>query len=78
MNFIAAIQHASIGFYIRRKQWPNYAMLRMEGVQLWWVNGVTFPANLLGIDKTGDVSAEDIQANDWEYVRSDITTYHHN
>jgi hypothetical protein len=78
MNFIAAIQHAAIGYGIRRKAWRNDAILMLENNQLHWIkdrNGVETPNNgiwneckLMGADITHDLTAEDIAAQDWEAI----------
>lgn len=62
MNFIQAVQHATIGYGIRRADWTSDAILYMEpktlGPALCWVkNGRIANLGLL-----------DIRADDWETV----------
>lgn len=64
MNFIAAIQHASIGYGIRRKVWKR--MLHLDQHELFWVDTAT-SAQLCGLSIL-DVSVEDIKATDWEAI----------
>lgn len=69
MNFIAAIQHASIGYGIRRKAWRENVncWLILVNHELHWCEGnVASVARLLGDDITCDLLAEDIAAGDWE------------
>jgi hypothetical protein len=79
MNFIAAIQHATIGYGIRRKAWKHDVILMLHnGSELHWLkdrNGVSVEnfgtwtqCHVLGSDKTHDLTAEDIAAQDWEAI----------
>lgn len=69
MNFIQAIQHATIGYQMRRKVWSSDCRLRLyDNGELHWCAGigVEIPVKLLGEDRTFDLTDEDIQATDWE------------
>jgi len=70
MNFLNAIRHAAIGYGIRRKIWGSDSILSMDnGCCLWWINTQEDrEARLLGPDRSLDLTAEDIQATDWETV----------
>lgn len=72
MNFIRAIQHASIGFLIRRKAWQNFAVLRLVNYdQLYWINGIQCSCHILGSDKGTDLMPEDLAATDWTTLTED-------
>lgn len=78
MNFLAAFTLALEGRYMRRKVWRPGAMLwhgATDGVCLYWRDGVgsDTPVKLCGPDRAFDLSAEDIQAGDWEVIS--IWTY---
>lgn len=72
MNFIKAIQHATIGYGIRRIEWrlnPNcWLSLDNFGDLQWCEANVAGPARLVpvDIDLAVDITAEDIRATDWE------------
>lgn len=76
MTFIKAIQHATIGYGIRRKAWTErencYLELRYN--ELWWAAGnvVDREAKLCpdieDADLAIDIIPEDIVAIDWEIV----------
>lgn len=76
MNFITAIQHATIGYGIRRQTWilSRWMLLDDSGHHLIWnivPNGYgTRDGNitLLGPDPSWDITEEDIKATDWEAV----------
>lgn len=75
MNFIKAIQHATIGYGIRRRSWRQDAVLTVDNFgDLYWTSGVgtDTPVKLgvsgPGVDMTFDLNVEDIQARDWEVV----------
>lgn len=71
MNFIKAIQHATIGYGIRRKSWRDGATITIDNFgDLYWVEGVGMdvPIKLCGRDAGFDLSPEDIRAQDWEAV----------
>ncbi len=71
MNFIKAIQHATIGYGIRRKAWRErpdcFLHLRDDG-DLEWDDPETIPCKLLGNDLAADLLPEDITATDWEAI----------
>lgn len=75
MNFIKAIQHATIGKRIRRRAWPmKDAILSLYENNLIWRQRrnaagdmfIMHPCKLCGPDLTLDLQPEDLQANDWE------------
>lgn len=68
MNFLVAVQHATIGYGIRRRVWPPKAMLYMQTYELYWVDGSDTPVKLLGDSVTADLQKEDIQGEDWEAI----------
>jgi hypothetical protein len=81
MNFYGAIQHASIGYGVRRKQWAENSILFFDHdkCQLCWLNatyvengvehGKGTVAKLLGLQyATLDLTAEDIKATDWDTI----------
>lgn len=68
MNFIAAIQHATIGYGIRRKAWHENSILHLgDGAALYWTHS-KYQVALLGTDHGFDVNAADIAATDWEAI----------
>lgn len=72
MNFIKAIQHATIGYGIRRKSWEvpfdTFLLLDHTGRLMWSPNNVADFAILMGNDPATDLNAEDLQATDWETI----------
>lgn len=79
MKFITAIQHATIGYGIRRKVWPENVIIYLENYELRYMNdanknrtqGITGNNNeiqLLGPDQTFDLQAESVIATDWEAI----------
>lgn len=71
MNFIRAIQHATIGYGIRRKVWSSneHCWLYLHNDQLQWAEGnIACSCNLLGKDLSADLIEEDITATDWETI----------
>lgn len=71
MNFIKAVQHATIGYAIRRRAWGNpdsMLILDHTGEFRWVAPNCMTVAALLGSDTTGDLTAEDIIGTDWEAV----------
>ena len=71
MNFIAAVQHATIGYGIRRKRWSDKSILALgpDGHSFEWLESTTpDPVKLLGPDLTYDLTPDDIMAEDWETV----------
>lgn len=73
MNFIKAVQHATIGYGIRRKAWAPHAILSLGNLgEFYWLND-TFrttetPVQLCGPDKAFDLQPHDLQATDWECI----------
>lgn len=75
MNFIAAIQHATIGYGIRRKAWNNTdAILHLnDKAELHWVPAIHNPEHQAPVklghgDICYDLTQSDIAANDWEAI----------
>lgn len=73
MNFLKAIQHATIGYGIRRKPWSFrencYLVLKLD--ELYWAEGNCGGEAKLCPDKpdlTVDLLPEDIAAKDWETI----------
>ena len=79
MGFIGAIQHATIGYGVRRPAWhPDFVLwLDRNTNELKLVNdkardgepvkeGVVI--NILGGSKAMDLDEEDLTANDWETI----------
>ena len=76
MKFIPAIQHATIGYGIRRKCWAGDTCLHLDNLQtLRWI-GVNLSeygrdsdeCKFFGGDAGFDLSKTDILADDWETV----------
>lgn len=71
MNLIAALAHAQIGYGIRRKVWPESAILHCHGFSLYWMetkDQIQQPCMLLGPDACLDLGREDVAAEDWEAI----------
>lgn len=82
MNFIKAIQHATIGYGIRRAEWVRTQpddwpdlILHLDCDGLRWVNTPDGRANVLlppvklcGEDINYDLLVQDITADDWQVV----------
>lgn len=69
MNFLSAIKHATIGYGIRRQDWPPKALLHLDTLgELRWVCGGNQVAPLLGTDTGLSINEEDIKAKDWETI----------
>lgn len=71
MNFIGAIQHATIGYGIRRRIWAARVLLHLQDHDLVWLEEPPSGNNvceLLGPDKFYHLQPEDITATDWETV----------
>lgn len=71
MNFVAAIQHATIGYGIRRKAWGPKAFLYLhDGNTLRWghFDDQVETCDLLGPSRTMDLQASDITGTDWEVI----------
>lgn len=82
MDFIKAIQHATIGYGIRRAEWKRSVhedvtgpdlILHLDHDGLRWVNTPDGRANgtpikLCGDDMNYDLMAEDITADDWQVI----------
>jgi hypothetical protein len=74
MNFINAIQHATIGYGIRRRAWREndrcWLTLDNFGNLQWCEGNVGGEARLIPIiiDPSRDMIDEDIRALDWEAV----------
>lgn len=67
MNFIAAIQHATIGYGIRRKNWKeNRTLYLNEDAEL--IETSTGARITLCGELSCDLKREDLQATDWEVV----------
>ena len=70
MNFIAALQLATIGFNIRRKSWSPSVTIGIVGFGCleWTNNSVYKPVHILGKDAGISLVEEDLTATDWEIL----------
>lgn len=69
MTFMNALRHTTINYGARRPRWPDnaYVMYDHNDAELRWTH-TNNPAPLLGTDPATAITAEDIQATDWEVV----------
>ena len=74
MNFIAAIQLATVGLNVRRKAWGPAVTIGIVGFGCleWTNNSVYKPVHLLGNDAGISMTEEDIKATDWEVLDSNV------
>lgn len=70
MNFLKAIQHATIGYGIRRKCWGPKAILSLDNfARLYWLNSdCRLSAIFVQETDSYNLSLEDINSTDWETV----------
>jgi hypothetical protein len=71
MNFIAAIQHTTIGYGIRRRTWPSKAILYIDNLHIlrWMENEEE--CKILGVEVTMNLTAEDLTATDWTWCKKE-------
>lgn len=73
MNFLTALQHAFIGYGIRRKSWNKTAVLQWHQQEkklgFGLINtGTVIWARISNLDAGDTISIQDANATDWEAI----------